>query len=281
MLSPQHLCESFRTDFPMKFRNTPPNKNLTLQNFEDFVISEEEIRCFSKSLQEYLSEHPSKQPSQILANPYGRPHSWDDCYAFFQTNWKKLQNSKKDSEIYDIACLHLGFYFASFGMFRKHPSLMEYSKGIYRATLFEVFQTIKKNHYSSEQIPVCPRAIIDIDNTFLESLLDNLKKHGKKKSVSALLRQKFLLGVFGAIPAFDTNVKNHFKEFFAHELHFYPEWISGLSTKFSEKDIIRLCLLNKLLAQSDFVNDLEPKSLNHLIYPNARKLDLILWSKAD
>lgn len=267
----------------MKFRNTSPlpNKNLTLQDFEDFVIFEEEVSFFSKSFQEYLSKNPAKQPLQILANPYGRPHSWDDCYAFFQTNWQKLQNSKKESKIYDIACLHLGFYLASFGMFRNRHSLMEYSKGIYRTPLAEVFQAIKKNHYSPEQIPVCPRAIIDIDTTFYESLLDNLKKYGEKKSVSILLRQKFLLGVFGAIPAFDKNVQDHFKDFFENELHFFPNWISDLSTRFSEKDIIRLCLLNKFLARSDSVNNLEPKSLNNLIYPNARKLDLILWSKDD
>lgn len=281
MLSPQHLSGSFRTNFPMKSRIPPPNKNSTLQNFEDFVISEEEVRCFSKSLQEYLSKHPSKQPSQILANPYGRPHSWDDCYAFFQTNWQKLQSSDIDSEIYDLACLHLGFYLASFGMFRNYPSLMEYSKGIYRTTLFEVFQTIKKNHYLPEQIPVCPRAIIDIDNDFCEYLLSDLKKYGQKKSVSSLLRQKFLLGVFGAIPAFDTNVNDRFKNFFKNDVHFYPSFISKLSTRFSKEDIIRLCKLNKFLARSDFVNNLEPKSLNNLIYPNARKLDLILWSKDD
>lgn len=253
---------------------------LTLENFDKIPITKEDVNNFSNALKDYLPNNISEQLDEIKNNRFSRFRSWDYCYTYFQTKWQKLQDSSIESETFDNACLHLGFYFASFGMLRGSSLLLQCSREIYRTSIYNVFQVIKNNQYSPAQIPVNPNAIRLIDDKFRASLEDELNEtfKGPKQNVSVLLRQKFLLGLFGATPAFDINFKGHFKNLIELSKYPLPPWLIGISSSLSKENIIRLCLLNKLLDRSDFLNDLELKTKNGIVYPNVRKLDLILWS---
>ncbi len=44
-----------------------------------------------------------------------RLKSWEHCYKFFKINHQNLD----DQKIMDLACLHLAFYLASWGMLRN------------------------------------------------------------------------------------------------------------------------------------------------------------------
>ena len=67
--------------------------------------------------------------SPIVRDPTNRGRSWDQCYTFFQTyrNW----TAKERQANRELACLHLGFYLASWGMFRGSGALIQKDHTIY------------------------------------------------------------------------------------------------------------------------------------------------------
>ena len=61
--------------------------------------------------------------SPIVEDPANRGRSWDRCYSFFQ-RYHELSREKQKAKK-ELACLHLGFFLASWGMFRGSGSLMQ------------------------------------------------------------------------------------------------------------------------------------------------------------
>jgi len=61
--------------------------------------------------------------SPIVQDRANRGRSWDQCCTFFQEyrNWDEEQRQANR----ELACLHLGFYLASWGMFRGSGPLMQ------------------------------------------------------------------------------------------------------------------------------------------------------------
>lgn len=72
--------------------------------------------------------------SPIVQDPANRGRSWDRCYSFFQRYHQLVRRRRADSE---LACLHLGFYLASWGMFRGSGCLLQKDYTIY-AEIIEI-----------------------------------------------------------------------------------------------------------------------------------------------
>lgn len=124
---------------------------------------------------------------------YLRYLSFDYCYNYFQENkGKKLRENK------ELSCLHLGFYLASWGMYRNsflsQNNYSIYSDLIdYLSELDDDYWNIDLDFYTDENI----ERILEIYKGIREKILK------EEKHKDSTLITKIMLGVFGNIPAFD------------------------------------------------------------------------------
>ena len=144
------------------------------------------------------------------SNPDDRYTSFDYCYNYFRT-------SKPDDLTNDIekSCLTLGFYLASWGMFRGSSFLLEKSVKHFQptiqyvATIDKTVWEIDVDSYDKENI----QAIIKIYNDIKNRLIPN-------DNADLTLITKILLGVFGFIPAFDNFFCDTFRALFSGQCGF-------------------------------------------------------------
>jgi hypothetical protein len=139
--------------------------------------------------------------------PDERYASFDYCFNYFQSFRKdgKMKNLSSSRD-FELSCLHLGFYLASWGMLRGSSFLLEKSLKHYRPLI--------------EGIAAFDPAIweIDVEDYGRDSAIDLLfgcrdmiaESLGEKNRVSDTLVTKIMLGVFGNVPAFDTQFKKGF-----------------------------------------------------------------------
>lgn len=130
--------------------------------------------------------------------------SFDYCFNYFQS-FREAKNiaALADSTNIQLSCLSLGFYLASWGMFRGSAELLQKSARHLRAaieliaaadpTLWE----IDAHCYSEQNV----KHLLDMGRTFRQSY----------PGMSDILITKIMLGVFGNVPAFDTNFKTGFQ----------------------------------------------------------------------
>ena len=128
--------------------------------------------------------------------------SFDYCYNYFVTaNDLKIDIEK--------SCLVLGFYLASWGMFRGSSFLLQKSAKCFQPTIEYISGLDKKNW------------LIDVDSyteqnieKIIEIYLGIKKALIKNGNMDLTLITKIMLGVFGFVPAFDQYFCNTFREIF-------------------------------------------------------------------
>ena len=132
------------------------------------------------------------------SKPEDRFTSFDYCYNYFRST----TDLEKDIE---KSCLVLGFYLASWGMFRGSSFLLDCSVKRFESTIKYINEQ-KKSVWS-----------IDVDN-YEENIVNIIEIYNGIKDRLILNREsdltlitKILLGVFGFIPAFDSNFCDTFR----------------------------------------------------------------------
>jgi len=134
--------------------------------------------------------------------PKERYSSFDYCYNYFYSFYKnnKIKEIASDNNIQN-SCLQLGFYLASWGMFRN-SFLLERSIAYYKKLIESIayadpkLWAIDVNAYNELNIKV----ILDFKNKIIKAF-DDVDKP------SETLISKIMLGVFGNTPAFDQYFK--------------------------------------------------------------------------
>jgi len=133
------------------------------------------------------------------SNPDDRYTSFDFCYNYFKTT----KDLNKDIE---KSCLALGFYLASWGMFRGSSFLIQKSAKHFQTTI-EYIATLDKSVWD-----------IDVDNYDQKNIQTIITIYKEIKALlvtngnaDLTLITKIQLGVFGFIPAFDTYFCNTFR----------------------------------------------------------------------
>jgi hypothetical protein len=131
-----------------------------------------------------------------------RYSSFDYCYNYFH----ETEDLTKDME---KSCMELSFYLSSWGMLRG-SFLLDQSAKYYEGTIDYINGLKKEKKYLWD---------IDVDkydDSNIKEILDiykYLKKSFVKKgSRSLTLATKMMLGIFGFVPAYDTNFCDSFKE---------------------------------------------------------------------
>jgi hypothetical protein len=134
--------------------------------------------------------------------PDKRYSSFDYCYNYFREFYEQGNiGAIASSTNVQLSCLQLGFYLASWGMFRGKAFLLQKSAKHYEPLISVI----------AEMPKVCWEIDLDAYSDKTISLLLEIYKHisgslGKDDEyASPTLVTKIMLGVFGNVPALDDN----------------------------------------------------------------------------
>ena len=167
-----------------------------------------------------------------VRGPHDRDRSWEHCYRYFHS--ADAGTIRKD---HDQAALQLGFYLASWGMYRGSSFLLQYAYTVHVG----VVDCLVEAKFSPLWDPGVGAS--SKDTTHASLILDlcqgvkNVYQPSAKaldKNVSDILLTKVVLGTCGCFPAWDT----YFHEGYKH-CGFSPP--SRLTPTFIQ-EILQFCL---------------------------------------
>lgn len=166
----------------------------------DYVVAVIQARTWSdRDIEANLSKFKGEQ------GPHRRYASFDYCFNYFQSYREQDRTADVAAEEnMQLSCLHLGFYLASWGMFRGSVLLS---------------RSVKQFESVIELISQVPREIWEIDASgyctdareALITTADDIRASlafPEGKWPSPTLATKIMLGVFGSVPAFDSRVRH-------------------------------------------------------------------------
>lgn len=135
--------------------------------------------------------------------PDARYTSFDYCFNYFQSFRESGDTSAlAGSANVQLSCLQLGFYLASWGMLRGSAELLQKSA----RHLIPVIEAIAGTETSLWDLDAGSYTDSNIDQLLEQAATIRRADHG----MSDILVTKVMLGVFGSVPAFDTNFKAGF-----------------------------------------------------------------------
>lgn len=146
----------------------------------------------------------------LLGDPHHRYRSWEHCYSYFrQTNPRELAAQK------EVAALQLGFYLASWGMYRGSSFLLRHAYTVH----VPVIDLLTDAHFSplwvnefgavSEDrslIPVVLEAFYAIREVY-----QPFQRNQESGQATDTLVTKVILGTLGCLPACDDYFRKGFK----------------------------------------------------------------------
>ena len=132
--------------------------------------------------------------SGLKADPFHRYKSWDHCFEAF----------KSETDTNQLA-LHLGFYLASWGMYRGSSGLLQKSYLIHEGAVKILLRDEYKQLYCNEKNEVGPNLV---DSIFglqrdLSGYYSDPGLCGKPISPTDTLISKIILGTTACVPAYD------------------------------------------------------------------------------
>lgn len=130
--------------------------------------------------------------------------SFDYCFNYFQS-FREAQNTAAlaSHEHLTSSCMYLGFYLASWGMYRGSADLLQKSARQLApfirliANADAIQWEIDAHCYTEENI----QQLLHMRSALYQAY----------PSMTDILASKIMLGVFGNVPAFDTNFKKGFQ----------------------------------------------------------------------
>jgi hypothetical protein len=133
--------------------------------------------------------------------PTGRYSSFDYCYNYFYSFHKNPRELGSKQNI-EKSCLHIGFFLASWGMYRGSTTVLQKNAKYYKKLVEEViakkestlYWDIDADNYNEKNI----KLLLDLKEK-IEITLGN--------NPSNTLVTKIMLGIFGNTPAFDRNFR--------------------------------------------------------------------------
>ncbi len=194
------------------------------------------------------------------SGPDERYTSFDYCYNHFSST----ESITKDIE---KSCLMIGFYLASWGMFRGSSFLLQKSvRGFeptvrYISTLEKSVWNIDVDNYSDETM----QTITDIYENIKVRLINN-------GNADLVLITKILLGVFGFVPAFDRYFAYTFRNLSDGQCGFRRVNKNSLTVikDFYEANLETI----DRLSSNTFTTDFLTSSKTRRNYPKAKIIDM-------
>jgi hypothetical protein len=135
-----------------------------------------------------------------MSGEHHRYRSWEHCYRFFRDR----ERVSKDG---DHAALQLGFYLASWGMYRGSSFLLQHSSTVHRAVVDQLmasrFFDLWTCDFGSEPGDVHLIAKMMEAARAIREAYRPFAPDAETRQASATLVTKVMLGTFGCLPAFD------------------------------------------------------------------------------
>ncbi len=196
---------------------------------------------------------------------YHRGKSWEHCYEFFR-NYKKFRNN---NNFLDHAALHLGFFLASWGMFRGSSFLLQQDYKFFIPIVRILIQPKYDKLWNVDWL----RLDKEEDNiNLLFQLRDHLKSeitknNASQKEPTILLITKIIMATMGCVPSYDRYFKDGLKKIKKEKL--------GNFTKDSFKNLLNFSKRDKELKKVyKEAYSLKRRSLKH---SPMKLLDLYFW----
>lgn len=169
----------------------------------------------------------------------------------------------------------MGFYLASFGMYRSTSALFQRNHTIFRPIILDLFKT-------ASEVGIRPLSdnneIIPADK--IEDLIQVLDEHFHLLiTYKKTLYTKILMGVFGCLPAFDSNLSQAVQDF--KDVKPKNKCIEKLNTGLKEGPKAWVDFASDTRVQEFFNKDMRPAFLAEpeKKYPIMRVIDLYFWSQ--
>jgi len=200
-------------------------------------------------------------------DPVHRYASFDYCFNYFQSFENKRQLA--DAAHLETSCLQLGFYLASWGMFRGSSKLLRENSGRCFAPVIEIIASVACDQlwkldvdsYTPERI----FALVSAYRAIRAKLLRAEHQH-------LTLVTKILLGVFACTPAFDTRFTVTFRALYPDcgFRSFNPTALAKIS-EFYQKHATTIDHFNQQIRTLAFSNGNETA----VAYTKAKIVDMI------
>jgi hypothetical protein len=197
-------------------------------------------------------------------SPTDRFASFDYCYNYFRTTTDLTEDIEK-------SCLVLGFYLASWGMFRGSSFVLQHSLKHFQPTI-EYINTLNKNVWEID-VDIYTEKNIDL----IINIYHEIKTVLIPNSNSDLtLITKTMLGVFGFIPAFDNYFCNTFRLLSDGQCGFRR--VNKKSLEFIHNFYQANDSVIDSLSESTFTTDFISGDKTNLKYPKAKIIDMYGFS---
>ena len=196
-----------------------------------------------------------------------RYKSWEHCYSFFRT----YRDLKSDADI-DLASLHLGFYLASWGMYRGSSFLLQKDYKIHKYAISVLLDPKYCALWDLDMEDILENSnlvelIFDLKDKVIEAYVESISEVNgvpKQVNVSDTLITKILLGTMGCTPAYDRFFIDGQKE-------------SGFKNyNFDKKSFNELLGFYQLNA-SEFLFAQNTMSQHGTKYPMMKLIDMYFW----
>ena len=221
-----------------------------------YAVSQTEL---TQTIGQYYNEQCS--------GPVDSGRSWEFCYRFFHENRKDLVEDQ------EVAAIHLGFYLASWGMYRRGflpKRTYKVHKPIISVLASSQFEILWKRDVGARKKDfTLAGTIMGLVEAVEAEYKMSMGKTQQKKTDT--LVTKVLLGTVGCLPARDSYFERGFKlQFNAQEVMY-----GSLNRHFVDT-ILKFCIVNrrKLRNLQEVFRDLRGHS-----YPVMKLVDMYFWQK--
>jgi hypothetical protein len=196
--------------------------------------------------------------TKVVSDPHHRYRSWEHCYGFFKSRTPQVLAAEKDA-----AALHLGFYLASWGMYRGSAFLLQRAYtvhvGVINALLLPQFSRLWVT-----EIGVDPPDAELVDTIL--ALVDAVKvAYLPFGAASDTLATKVILGTVASLPAVDRFFVNGFRR--------TGRQYSRLNRRFVER-IIQFSNENSATLRAE---QSRIETAGNVYYPLMKLTDMYFW----
>jgi len=205
----------------------------------------------------------------LEADVHHRYRSWGHCYSFF-----RRRNQLRASRDFDLCALHLGFYLASWGMYRGSSFLLWKDYKLHTSAVKELlkpqYDSLLDLDMESETTTkaAIPRIVHLRDGlkAIYGDRVQSVNGHREKVKVTDTLVTKILLGVLACVPAYDTYVVARMR---------------GCDIPYSTVNLRHLSKLASFYRQHvyEFKGVRRMLREGHIRYPVMKLVDMYFWEK--
>ena len=247
-------------------------------------------KCLENTIEEFFKEMKTENKEA-----YHRYSSFDYCYNYFYKH-RDNPSKLKEKENIEVSCMYLGFYLASWGMYRGSTAVLNYNSKIYEPIIKEIaedknskeYWEIDVNNYNEDNIEKLYQLKEKIQKRLNEQELKLTRKNKKIRETKeqkdfSLLATKIMLGIFGNTPAFDTYVTAVIKKYKDKKQvgeDLYKSQLKKVKKIYDfEDNKNKIEELHNKYKTIDFSSTKDKTIYTKIPYTQAKLIDMFAWQK--